>query len=280
MSRLQTIAMTVLFLILAPRLAEASLVGIQDAFNFAEDINKFGLQKNNLACMPGKACAAIAAINSFIFLENMYPTIYDNKLTPNRVDDQKTDPTDASNFATNGWTVPDGTKRMGYYPRPDGANEDFIATKMDWFSDFAPRTTFFLTMVTPGIAFLSQEIRANEDVEFFVADQLPNATLFHALTLTGVACNAAGNCTITFLDPDNPTNADSSPRTFSPAVTPNADQGGRLEFNYNGTNVFISAAFAESPIPEPSTFLLLGTAIVGVITARSRLKRSKGSDRD
>src|SRR5215472_12289507 len=185
--RLGTTA-TILFIVLSTRAAQASLIGIQDAFNVSEDINKFGLQKNNLACMPGKACAAIAAINSFIFLENMYPNIYDNKLTPNRVDNQKTTDTDASNFATNGWTAPNDTKRMGYYPRPDGANGDYIATKMDWFNDFAPGTSFFATLVTPGTDFLSQEIKANEDVEFFIADQLRNANLFHALTLTGVAC--------------------------------------------------------------------------------------------
>src|SRR5262245_42919714 len=74
-------------------------------FDFSEDFSKFGRQPNNLECRPGKACAAVASINSFVFLEKQYPKIFDNKLTPNAVTDPKTgavtDPTDASNFGVN-----------------------------------------------------------------------------------------------------------------------------------------------------------------------------------
>jgi hypothetical protein len=273
-SKFQRVTVLVLVLTLwgGGRLARA------DAFNFSEDINKFGLQKNNIPCLPGKACAAIAAINSFIFLENQYPTIYDNKLTPNRMDNDKTDPIDATNFAVTGWQVLGKPHRDGYYDlvsRPGGANEEFVATKTDWFNDFAPGTTFFSSMFAgnggvPTIVYLAQQIKTGEDVEFFISD-----AVFHVLTLTGVACDALGSCNITYLDPDDPTKPDGTPKSFNTPIAPNAANGGRLEFTYQGGTVFVSAAFSESPVPEPSTLLLVGTGCLGLLGYGWRRRRDK-----
>src|SRR6266849_4467926 len=71
-------------------------------FDFSEDFRKFGRQPNNLACLPMAACGAVASINSFIYLEEMFKGIYDNKLTPNRQPDM-TDAIDATNFGVTGW---------------------------------------------------------------------------------------------------------------------------------------------------------------------------------
>lgn len=56
---------------------------LASTFGGTEDFNLFGKQLNFCPVVgPGGVCAAVAAINSFIFLENRYPSRYGNLLTP------------------------------------------------------------------------------------------------------------------------------------------------------------------------------------------------------
>jgi len=250
-------------------------------FNYSENFNLFGDQENNLACRPNGACAAVAVINSMVFLENQYPTIYDSKLLPNYDPLNNNDPTDAANFAVDGWKVDNNPARQGYYTRGDDNNNQslvwdtaYLATKMDWFGDYAPGTTAFASMWNggagyPTVAFLAQQIMQQEDVEFFVKDTGDPAgnTLYHALTLTGIGCTGANytNCSITYQDPQNPA---LNQNTAIAGTGP----GGSLSFNYDGSAVFIDAAFAESPVPEPSSLVLIAIGIAGLIWNQRRAK--------
>jgi hypothetical protein len=84
----------------------------------------------------GGACAAVAAINSFIFLERLHPMLYDNLLTPSRIGDANTDFTDAYAFTEGTWQVGANPVRSGYYARfPGNANSLYVDTKMDWIND-------------------------------------------------------------------------------------------------------------------------------------------------
>src|SRR6187551_2039696 len=87
---------------------------------------------------PGAACGAVASINSFIYLGSMFPTVYDNRLTPNKTN--ATDPIDATNFGITGWTVGNNPMRLGFYnlDRPHNADftDSFLNTKKDWFNDY------------------------------------------------------------------------------------------------------------------------------------------------
>src|SRR5437879_4677220 len=115
-------------------------------FDYNEEFDNFGKTPNACpASNPKGICAAVAAINSFIFLENQYPGIYDNKLTPNiqGAKPNQTDPTDRDNFGVNGWQVGTNPPRQGYYARPGTVGGDYIQTKKDWFNDYAPGTTNF-----------------------------------------------------------------------------------------------------------------------------------------
>src|SRR4051812_26113487 len=75
-------------------------------FNYSEDFGNFGAQTNLCPLTnPKGICAAVASINSFIYLENQFPDIYGNKLTPNvqGTKPSQTDSKDASDFGVNGW---------------------------------------------------------------------------------------------------------------------------------------------------------------------------------
>jgi PEP-CTERM motif len=256
-------------------------------FDYSENFNFFGDQVNNI-CGRG-VCGAIAAINSFVFLENQYPSIYDSKLLPNYDATNNNDPIDAANFAVDGWKVGGNPARQGYYTRGDGANNqdpvwnsDYLATKKDWFHDYAPGTTVFASMWFnggggyPTIEFLAKEIQDQEDVEFLVKDTATAGdNVYHALTLTGVSCMDFNytDCSITYQDPNNPT------VQYSTAVSP-LGPGGSLTFSdlpgtgISNTPMYIDGAFAESPVPEPGSLLFLATAIAGCVLCRVLSRRN------
>jgi len=159
-----------------------------DPFVYTEDFSKFGQQKNFTCPGPGAGgvCAAIAAINSFAFLENMYSGVYDSNLLPNYDPLTKTDKTDATAFAVGSWGEPnfphtdDPDTDNGYYARSAqpgfDANRSYLDTKKDWFSDHVRgNNTIFAMFLTPTIAQLANEIRMQEYVEFFVKDKVTPA---------------------------------------------------------------------------------------------------------
>lgn len=246
-----------------------------DAFDYSEDFGKFG-KTPNFSCGGQGACGAVASMNSFTFLENQYPSIYDNKLTPNKQMDG-TDPMDAQKFGFDGWQVGTNPARKGYYDatRPHNADytDSFLQTKKDWINDYAPGTTVFDSWFAgsgdhdrkPTIADLAQEIKDKEDVEFFVKGG-DGGNVYHVMTLTGVACDMNNACSIKFQDPNDVMNQ------YMRNVMVNM---GMIQFNdifgFPGAYT-ITAAFAESPkaVPEPSTLVILATAGVGLLVFRRR----------
>jgi PEP-CTERM motif len=262
-------------------------LGIQPAravpFDYSEDFSLFGQQLNN-TCPTMGVCAAITAINSFAFLQNGNAGIYDRNLLPNYNALTKTDPIDATAFATGSWAEPsfphsDDTPTpdsdIGYYARVAQPGFDpnltYLATKMDWISDHVPgNSTTFSIALTPTIDQLASDIRMQQDTEFFVKDGATGGTAFyHALTLTRVMCDASGNCSIQYQDPNAP--------TVQQPLTAVSVVGGRLQFTgvpgsgFAGA-VFIDAAFDESPVPEPSSVLLLSAGLI-VLIARGWCRR-------
>ncbi|HXG12846.1 MAG TPA: hypothetical protein VNK04_24020, partial [Gemmataceae bacterium] len=87
----------------------------------------------------GASCAATAVANSFRFLENRYPGIYDQRLTG--------DPNDPNSLAAARDRIRDGWQTGTNPPRPGmgcGPSPDvFWATKIQYIEDFAPGTTAF-----------------------------------------------------------------------------------------------------------------------------------------
>ena len=146
-----------------------------------------------------------------MYLGSMFPTIYDNKLTPNKTN--ATDPIDATNFGITGWTVGNNPMRLGFYnlDRPHNADftDSFLNTKKDWFNDYAPGTTVFNSWFagsadnnrTPTIADLAPEMQRGEDVELFVRG---DADYYHVISLTGIFCSddAMTRCGLRYQDND------------------------------------------------------------------------------
>jgi hypothetical protein len=201
-------------------------------------------------------------INSFVFLDNHYPSVYPgNKLIPGNNPNQAT-----QWFSTAGWDGPNG-HREGYYTRvtpPFRGDADavLLQTKKDWVNDWAPGTTRFESMLKSGgtyptIEFLANEICHHEDVELAV-DIAPIGA--HLITLTAISCDMAGNCKIRYQDPNDPQHEQPAVDLFTSHTI---DHPNELFFYFKafGGSAFIRSAFAESPVPEPPTWLLFFTAL-------------------
>jgi hypothetical protein len=260
---------------------------------YSEPFAWFGDQANQTPPgYPNGTCAASSAINSFIYLENQYPNIYGapngGKLTPNYNAANNNDPTDALNFGVNGFGMdPNNSNNPypGYYPSPLPANSGYVATKTQWFNTYAPGTTtidsWYLgtaqdpsnqNNMNPTPQVFQAQLQAKEDVEFFI-----QGSAYHVLTLTDLTVNMNTNptsYTVSWLDCNDTSMEYSSPVTFA--------ANGQMQitgvFGYpNGSLENITAAFAESPIPEPSTFLMLvGMGAVSLL-AYARRWRTKAS---
>ena len=232
----------------------------------------------------GPLCVPTATVNSFQFLQNRYPEIYDSKLIPNG------DLAQARYDLAFGWTYNgqqrDGTDD-GTPTDPKGAySQPWWEAKVHWVEDFAPGTTIFdgmiyrdgvdlstwyggsvLTNGYPTWEFLWKELSDGEDVEIGIRWDDHG----HALTLTSLKFyDANGNAMwdagearkIDYLDPNNPTQLFEADLSLGVV-------NGDLQFTWdNGSNpsadVSLWLAYSESPIPEPLTMLAVGMGIAGL----------------
>lgn len=264
--------------------AMAGSVGAERAY-FEKDFEQFGKVSNTSAGI----CAAVANINSFVYLRNHFAQPYAaTDIIPDWNGDGVVDFQDyvaSRDKMAYGWQY-DGHTRRGIYG--NGTASDIWAATYYWFEDFAPGTSVLdgqihtysnisswpggdvIEKKYPEWSFLWDELVACRDVELGIRPV--SGAGGHALTLTGLAfedMDADGMwdhdespLEIGYLDPNDVSTQKWAEVTFS--------WGNRIEFDWwqTGSAYYIYRAYTEGPIPipEPSVLvLLLGAVVAGMI---------------
>ncbi len=233
-----------------------------------KDYNDFG-HLANTAIDGNGACAATSMINSFKYLENKYPKVYDHKLIP---DGNLISARDLlhnkiwANGPNDVWKNCWGEKVKWFedHNAPVSLHGMYMGSTAGWY-----KPTGLVGGIYPTWGFMWEMLQACEDVEIFInyGNQDPNKAIGHALTLTSLKFNQdnPNQRKIDYLDSNNPT------QLFEADATEAGD--GTIYFRWNNgganppTDVYISGAFAES-VPEPATILLLSFGGLALLRRR------------
>ena len=247
-------------------------------------------------------CAPTATMNSFIYLQNAYPGIYDNLLYTY---------SQTQCYYDNGVRVPtvpnqppvgplganydtDAAKLAGVMMTTPGAGTspiDLVAGKIIWLNTYAPlvQTRFegmgiynnlnpagmsWITVGQPTVQFLAQMLEDGEDVEIYMnPPQGGQVTIAHVMTLAGIDFDTATNSgTIDGIDPDGGAYFKFDISDVNGVLTLGGAADGNLD-GLNYANYTMDLALAESPVPEPISMIFFGTGLVGVVGYVARRRK-------
>jgi len=269
-------------LLLAAVSAKAALVDV------SIDDKLFGrLDQHDIEKCPNSSCGPAAAVNSFVFLQNMYPGSYGTNLVG--------DPNEYLNLVNTGTTLLD-PKFMNTDCADCGPGtliQNFITGKQAYLEQQSPGKTTYkgqLAVPWPGanpkppyvqdngaptIPFLTKELSDKADVELLLS--LPGGG--HYVTLTGLQWDpAALTGSITIVDPNG--------GVVSPESSFQSGDGA-LHINYvnkdspvQAGTIFAAISESATPptvvvpdLPEPDTYamLLAGFAVITLACRRRSL---------
>ncbi len=240
---------------------------------FADPIDGYFLDPKlfgNMVQPDKNSCSPTAVVNSMVFLENRYWDTYGLKLVGPTPADLLTAETELATDmkTTNGTSI-----------------TNFIYGKENYFQDHAPNTTGIGAEVSaywpwglvkpPGVAahtkptaqYIISNLKANRDVEInYLATD--GDTTGHTVTVTGMSWNSDDKIGgIYYIDPNDG-------KLKTQLVTQTDDGFLSWKSPDEKTEYEITDAVWEGPIPEPGTFLLLGSGLLGSVgVLRKRYSR-------
>ena len=252
----------------APTTASAKQV------KYMEDPTLFGTLDQAITNCPNVNCGPTAAVNSFVYLQNAFPNTYTKPLV-STVNGKKPSAAEqkavANNLGTNYMknccaTSAEGTKigdfilgKMDYIEAQDpGATTYAAQTPATWANVIpkhpgAPKPGYVQDKTIPTLGFIAAQLKAQEDVEILLDND--KGTL-HYLTLTGINYDDVTNMgTFYYVDPLG------GGRNNSKILGIGGDMFIQTDYKLAGINSDIAGVVAESPIPEPGTWLLLGVGM-------------------
>jgi hypothetical protein len=243
------------------------------------DPKKFGRLDQTRTNCPTMNCGPTAAVNSFVYLQNMFPGTYKVPLVPAGKEIDVANTLNGKNFMNTCCVEGGGTSiadfilgKMAYLEQQNKAATRYKAQMSDeWNPPGHPgvkKPTFVQDNIKPTVAFIADELKAGEDVELALK---PLTGPGHYVTLTGITFDTeTGTGTISFVDP-------MGGMLGKAGIMRGSGENASIVTDYMiGNQVTrVVGAVAESPVPEPTTLLLVGTTAAGIGLARWRQRRRK-----
>jgi hypothetical protein len=266
-----------------------------------KDIALYGnLDQDDIPGIGVCACGPTAAVNSFVYLQNAYPNVYDSLLVPGQGQDLDNDG-DVDSY-DDMIAAAQALGAPGYMNTkcPGGTWDDmFIYGKYQYIVDNAPGSTVFAAELsstwgwagqrppdeippidkpdwvaqntTPTWQFIFNNLVACEDVEILINE----GDWGHFLTVTSFCWTDADDDGI--IDPEESAALDYvDPCNGGQGLSPiwQESLGGPILISYGTfSRAQITMAVKESPIPEPLTVLgvMLGVSSLAAYIRRRRL---------
>ena len=243
------------------------------------DPKKFGTLDQARTNCPNVNCGPTAAVNSFVYLQNMFPGTYKVPLVPAGKEIEVANALNGRTFMNTCCTQGGGTSiadfilgKMAYMEQQNTIATKYKAQMSDEWSPpghpGAKKPTFVQDNTRPTVAFIADELKAGEDVELALK---PLTGPGHYVTLTGITFNIdTGRGSISFVDP-------MGGMVGTAGITRGSGDTVSIVTDYMiGNQVTrVVGAVAESPVPEPATLLLFATTAAGLGLAARRRRRSQ-----
>ena len=240
------------------------------------------LNQNTIPVIGSMACGPTSVTNSFVYMQNSYPEIYQHDLVP---DLHLTPDTYENDELVSVAEILAGSDYMNMNMIDGTFGDWLIYGKQKYIEERLPGSTLYtaqeimgwpnapgpqpswVDQLIPTWSFLYEGLLASKDVEIRI-----NGWANHFLTLTSFywddtnddgIIDAAEDAWIDYVDPWTGAWGTAGIWHFGPSILT----------DYGAGTSFISGAVTESPVPEPSSILLAGIGLLGLACYGRRKSR-------
>ena len=236
-------------------------------WSVSNDPSLYGyLDQNTIPTIGSVACGPTSAVNSFVFLQDAYPSVYTTSLVPassgviTNADMVAVAQILASATYMN-TTVPNGTYWTNFLP----AIEKYTEAKDPGVTVY---NSSLLTGSSTAWQFIYQQLLLGSDLEILIQKTSSTSGANHFLKVDGLSWNDQTNRgTLSGVDPW--TGSAYSSTIFYDSTS------NRLDLSYAGLSWIYGGASERPSVAEPSAMLLLGFGLVGLVGFSRRKKFRK-----